>query len=133
MPNNPNAAANLKNFTKGDPRINRNGRPKSFDALRKLAQQIATEDVKQNGQPLVIDGHKVTVIEAVMRALASSKNSKDRELFLKYAYGSPPQAVELTGKDGGPVASEIIIKYADDNDTSAASGPTTDTRQREAV
>jgi len=64
---------NLKPFKKGDDsRRNRNGRPKSFDALRKLAQQIATEDVKQGGQPLIIDGHKVTVIEAVMRALASS-------------------------------------------------------------
>ena len=40
---------------------------------------------------------------------------------------------ELTGKDGGPVASEIIIKYADDNDTTTTSRPTTDTRQREAV
>ena len=84
---------NLKPFKKGDdPRRNRNGRPKSFDALRKLAQQIATEDVKQNGQPLIIDDHKVTVIEAVMRALASSKNPRDRELFLKYAYGAPPTA-----------------------------------------
>lgn len=98
---------NLKPFQKGDdPRRNRNGRPKSFDALRKLAQQIATEDVKQGGQPLIIDGHKVTVIEAVMRALASSKNPRDRELFLKYAYGAPPTAVEVSGKDGGPVQHE---------------------------
>lgn len=98
---------NLKPFQKGDdPRRNRNGRPKSFDALRKLAQQIATEDVKQGGQPLIIDGHKVTVIEAVMRALASSKNPRDRELFLKYAYGAPPTAVEVSGPDGGPVVHE---------------------------
>ncbi len=104
MANNPNAAANLKPFQKGkDPRRNTNGRPRTFDALRKLAQQIATEDVTQGGQPLVIDGHKVTVIEAVMRALASSKNPRDRELFLKYAYGAPPSSVEVSGKDGEPL------------------------------
>ena len=114
MPNNPNAAATLKNFTKGDPRINRNGRPKNFDALRKLAQQIAAEDVNQNGQPLIIDGHKVTVIEAIMRQLASSKNPRDRELFLKYAFGAPPAAVELTGKDGGPVV--IDMTWGDSGD-----------------
>lgn len=48
-------------------------------------------------------------------------------------YAPPTQRTELTGKDGGPVATEIIIKYADDNDTPTASGPAPDTRQREAV
>ena len=73
---------NLKPFQKGDdPRRNRNGRPKSFDALRKLAQQVATEDVKQGGQPLIIDGHKVTGIEAVMQARARSKNPRGRGLL----------------------------------------------------
>ena len=33
---------NLKPFVKGDKRINRNGRPKSFDALRRLAVFVAT-------------------------------------------------------------------------------------------
>ena len=116
MPNNPNAAANLKNFTKGDPRINRNGRPPNFDALRKLAQQISHEPVKQNGQPLVIEGHVVTVIEAVMRALASSKNPRDRELFLKYAYGAPPSAVEVSGKDGGAMVIQMTWGDVDSGD-----------------
>ncbi len=105
----------LKPFKKGpDPRRNRNGRPRSFDALRKLAQQIATEDVKQGGEPVVIDGHIVTVIEAVMRSLASSKNPRDRELFLKYAYGAPPTRTELSGKDGGAVT--INMSWGDNGD-----------------
>ena len=38
----------LKPFVKGDPRINRKGRPKSFDALRSLAQEIAHEAAKKS-------------------------------------------------------------------------------------
>ena len=125
---------NLKPFQKGhDPRRNRNGRPKSFDALRKLDQLISHEDAQSGGQPIVINGHTVTVAEAMLRQLAQSKNPKDRQLFIEIAYGKVPNPVELTGKDGGPVATEIIIKYADDNDTTAARGPATDTRPREAV
>lgn len=105
-----------KGFVKGDPRINRNGRPPNFDALRKLAQQISHEPVKQNGQPLVIEGHVVTVIEAVMRALASSKNPRDRELFLKYAYGTPPTAVEVSGKDGGAMVIQMTWGDVDSGD-----------------
>ncbi len=41
-------------FTKGDPRINRNGRPKSFDALRALAQEIAHE-VENDGTTDLIE------------------------------------------------------------------------------
>ena len=108
---NNSGKATGKPFTKGDPRINRNGRPKTFDALRKLAQGIAAEDVNQNGQPLIIDGHKVTVIEAIMRQLASSKNPRDRELFLKYAYGTPPAAVEVSGKDGE--ALRVVMTWGD--------------------
>ena len=57
----------LKPFVKGDPRINRKGRPKSFDQLRSLAQQIAHEVAKAGGEPVIIDGHSVTVAEAIMR------------------------------------------------------------------
>lgn len=91
-------------FTKGDPRINRNGRPKSFDTLRKLAQSIAHEEAKaKDGQVLVIDGHKVTVTEAILRSWAQSKNPKLQQLFMEVAFGKVPNPVELTGKDGGDI------------------------------
>jgi len=38
-----------KGFVKGDPRINRKGRPRSFDAFRELAQAISHEEAKSGG------------------------------------------------------------------------------------
>ena len=93
-------------FVKGDPRINRKGRPKSFDALRELAQQISHEEALSGGQPLIIDGHKVTVAEAILRQLAQSKNPKERQLFIEIAFGKVPTAVEMAGKNGGPIQVE---------------------------
>ena len=90
-------------FTKGDPRINRKGRPKSFDALRTLAQDIAHEKVKAGGNTVVIDGHSVTVAEAILRQWAQSKNPALQQKFIDVAFGKAPQAVEVTGKDGGPI------------------------------
>ncbi len=99
-------------FTKGDPRINRKGRPKNFDALRELAQSIAHEvATKSDGQPLVIDGHIVTVAEAVMRSWASSKNPQLQQAFVAYAYGKVPDKHEVTGEDGGPV--KISLEWGD--------------------
>ncbi len=108
MANNPKATDNLKPFTKGDPRINRNGRPKSFDKLRELARSISHEPVKQSGQPLVIDGHIVTVAEAMLRQLATSKNPRDRQLFIEIAYGKVPNPIELSGPDGAPLTIAIV-------------------------
>lgn len=103
-------------FTKNDPRINRKGRPKTFDALRELAQQIAHETArKPDGEPLVIEGHAVTVAEAVMRQWATSKNPQLQRAFVEYAFGKVPDKQEVTGADGGEVKTQtrIIIEYAD--------------------
>ena len=93
-------------FKKGDARINRKGRPRSFDALRELAQQIAHEEAKQNGQPLVIDGHVVTVTEAIMRSWATSKDPRLVQAFMAYAYGKPPDVIN-GDQDGGPVVIHV--------------------------
>ena len=82
---------NLKPFVKGDKRINRKGRPKSFDALRKLAQQIAAEELQST------DGDTITRIEALLRVMSTSRNPADRKTFLEYAFGKPKDEVEHSG------------------------------------
>ena len=94
-------AGNKGRFTKGDPRINRKGRPKSFDAARELAQAIAHEKARmKTGDAYVIDGHAVTYIEAILRNWAMSGDVQKQKAFVEYAYGKVPNPVEMTGKDG---------------------------------
>jgi hypothetical protein len=117
-----------KPFTgKNDPRINRKGRPKSFDAWRALLLEIAAEPAVQRDKennvkrlvkiqiPLVKDGkpvldeygvpvmvdHYATNAEIIARQwMSDPKNQRD---FVEGAFGKVPQPVEHTGKDGGPI------------------------------
>ena len=109
-----NTANNSRNatgkpFVKGDPRINRKGRPKSFDAVRELAQSISHEVAKSGEQPVVTEGHVVTVAEAILRQWASSKNPQLQKAFIELAFGKVPDKTEVTGKDGE--AQKVIVEY----------------------
>lgn len=103
-----NRTPNNGRFKKGDPRINRKGRPKSFDALRELAQQIAHEEARQGGKTMVIEGHIVTVTEAILRSWAESGNPKLQQAFIEVAFGKTPTAVELTGAGGDAIRVEYV-------------------------
>ena len=94
---------NLKPFKKGDPRINRKGRPKSFGALRELAISISNETVKKDNKPVIIDDHIATVAEMMLRAWATSRNPQLQRAFFEYAFGKVPDKTELSGPDGGPI------------------------------
>jgi hypothetical protein len=110
MPPNPQ---NLKPFVKGDPRIWRGGRPKSFPALQELAQQIAHETAKAGGSDVVIDGHKVTVTEAVLRQWFQSKDFQKQRAAMEIAFGKVPQALEVSGPRQGP----IVVRWDETSDT----------------
>lgn len=96
-----------KPFTKGDPRINRKGRPKTFDALRALAQQIGNEEAQVNGQPVIINGHKVTKTEAVLREWVCGDNPQLQRAFIEIAYGKVPDNLDITSK-GGPIQIGVV-------------------------
>jgi len=87
-------------FKKGDPRINRKGRPKAFDGLRDLALMIAHEEarVKEGGAPVVVNGHTVTVVEMILRSWATSRNPILSRAFIESAYGKVPDETILTQK-----------------------------------
>jgi hypothetical protein len=93
---------NLQPFQKGDARINRKGRPKSFDAWRKLLQSIMDEPATDaSGKLIVVNGHIAT--NAEMFARDWMKDRKGRRDFAANVYGKPPEKHELTGKDGEPL------------------------------
>ena len=107
--------ATLKPFVKGDPRINRKGRPKSFDALRALTLDIGNEIATIDGRPVIKDGTKLTNVIMVLRQLM--KDNPER--FLEIGWGKVPQPVELTGANGGAVAVQFveIVRPPKDNDS----------------
>lgn len=77
-----------KPFVKGDPRCHRAGRPKSFDALRKLAVQIGREIDPATDLPTV---------EKIMRDW-SKGNFNEQKSFIEIAYGKVPDKLEVDGQ-----------------------------------
>ena len=100
---NPNPSPGTR-FAKGDPRINRKGRPKDFDAFRELAQVIANERVVSK------DGSTaMTRIEMILRSWSLSGNYQLQRAFVEIAYGKVPQAVDVTS-DGKPLEPIKVIE-----------------------
>jgi hypothetical protein len=79
-------------FDKRKHQINRKGRPKSFDALRALALQIAHETAQYKGGDLIINGKKVTVAEAILRQWSQN----NQKAFIEIAFGKVPDALDIT-------------------------------------
>jgi hypothetical protein len=98
-------------FVKGDPRINRKGRPHSFNALRVLAIQIATEKAA---------GRDTSNIEQILLEMATNRrNVQDRQKFIEIAYGKVPEEINLKTPEG----LRVIIEYADGKNTDPEAAP----------
>ena len=121
MANSKTVPKQLTPFVKGDPRINRKGRPRTSDQLKDLGIALLPEPAKdKNGQPVVIDGHVATNLEMILRRMMSDKRQSAD--LLDRVYGKVPQAVQHEGEGGGPVVLrvEYVNKRADDNTTDTA-------------
>ncbi len=88
-------------FKKGDPRINRTGRPRTFDQCRDLVQKIAHEELQLK------DGSKISVVEDVLRSLAKG-DTRAKEIFLQYGYGKVPDKIHMGDIDGKPTTPMVI-------------------------
>ena len=96
-------------FDKRPAAINKKGRPKSFDALRELAQQIAHEAVKdKSGEPVVVEGHAATVTEIILRKWAASNDPRLQMAFVEVAYGKEAIKAEISGANGGTLDIHVI-------------------------
>jgi hypothetical protein len=90
-------------FKKGrDPRRNTGGRPRNFDALRKLCQRICHERVTLNGEVL-------TRLEVLLRDWAGSKDPQKQIALVQYGYGKPVDKIETNLLTPGTT---LILHYA---------------------
>lgn len=84
-------------FTRGaDPRRNTLGRPKNFDAFRKLCQKICHEKVTH-------DGEVMTRLEVILRDWAGSKDPQKQIALVQYGFGKPVDRIETTGLENRPI------------------------------
>ena len=91
----------------GDPRINKKGRPKNFDALRELAKSIADEQHPAAKQ----EGKSWTRIETILRTWASSSNPAFQKAFVEIAYGRTPETLDVKVQD--TTKRKHIVNFAD--------------------
>ena len=104
-------AKDLIPFTKGDPRINRKGRPKSLKALRKMIQRLG-------GEPSELDP-EYTRIELLVRGMMRSKNSGDHIGVLKYGWGEPSSTSTMLNIDFSQLSDEAVARIAAGEDVLA--------------
>lgn len=105
-----------KPFTKGDPRINRLGRPKTFTGFRALAKEISHEIMRnpETGEVEDYEGQSLTIAEKILRDWAKSDSPVLQQAFVAYAFGKVPDhdIVEQSG--------EVVIRVLNSADPDSA-------------
>lgn len=92
-----NPIPNSQPFTKGDPRINRRGRPKTSEDLKALGMALLHEPARdKDGNPVVIDGHVATNLEMVLRRMMQDK--RQAADLLDRVFGKVPSPIDITSK-----------------------------------
>jgi len=98
-------------FKKGDAKINRLGRPKSFKTLRKMMQAIAAEVATGSGdQPIIIKGEIQTNATMMARQIMKDKPVE----YLHFAYGKPKDEVEHSGEITAAVTLVEVVRPKDE-------------------
>ena len=95
-------------FVKGDPRCWRKGKPKEFNALRDLAQAVLAEEALNQGQAIIINGHKATGAEVIIRQWMQSKDFQKQKGLLEIAFGKVPDEVKVNASGA------LEIRYTND-------------------
>lgn len=90
---------NPKPFVKGDPRINRKGRPKKLPDIDVLLAEVLGDE----------EGDRSGALEIIkkLKKLALSGNIRAAEILLDRAYGKPKQRMEHTGSDGSAIEHNV--------------------------
>ena len=109
MPN----QSNLKPFKKNDPRINRGGRPHTYDLIHEIATRLCAEpaDLEDNPEGL-------SQLEAIMREWLTSKSFQKQLAVIQYAYGKIPEKLEIEKKEPNNIIIEWTDSYPADYDAS---------------
>jgi hypothetical protein len=88
------------------------GRPKNFDAFRKLCQKICHEKV-------IINGEVMTRIEVILRDWSESKDPQKQIALVQYGFGKPVDKLETTGLEN---KTTLVLHWAHERERVEGTG-----------
>ena len=104
-----------KGFDANPQNINRKGRPVVSDIKRFIKERLA--DTIRDPKGTETADQVATKLEAIIEKLlfmAGQGNLKALELILKYGYGNPTQAVEVSGPNGQSLITHDFSKMSNE-------------------